>query len=169
MARRIPQRGKYMIYPVRKHPRLKNYDYGQAGCYHLTICTKNRRAILSKIIPAVSPAERAVVQLLPCGIVAQRYIQNIPNVYRGVHLIKYVIMPNHIHLLVALEQQSSANIPTIINSVKRLTSTEIKQSIWQDSFFDVVIRNDAMFRCEWAYIDNNPDKWIEDELYMEEA
>ena len=93
-------------------------------------------------------------------------MKNIPQVYPGVQLIKYAIMPNHVHLLLLLEPQATTSVPTIIRSVKRLVTKELGQPIWQDSFYDVVIRNDAMFQCEWNYIDGNPDKWAEDDLFV---
>ena len=70
------------------------------------------------------------------------------------------------YLLLSLGENSAVTIQTIVRSVKRMVNREIGQSIWQDSFYDVVIRNDAMYRCEWEYIDNNPDKWAEDELFV---
>ena len=36
--------------PQRKHPRLDNYDYSSAGAYFVTICTQNRRCVLSRIV-----------------------------------------------------------------------------------------------------------------------
>ena len=155
-----------MDYPSRKHPRLKNYDYSQCGCYHLTFCVKNRRPILSRVIPAPTPAQRAQIQLSSVGKITEHYVKNIPQVYPGVQLIKYAIMPNHVHLLLLLEPQATTSVPTIIRSVKRLVTKELGQPIWQDSFYDVVIRNDAMFQCEWNYIDGNPDKWAEDDLFV---
>ena len=155
-----------MDYPTRKHPRLKDYDYSQCGCYHLTLCIKSRRPILSHILSAPTPALRAQIHLSSIGKITERYILNIPKVYSGVQRVKYVIMPNHVHLLILLEPQASVSVPTIIRSLKRMINKECGQSIWQDSYFDVVIRNDVMFQCEWNYIDANPDKWAEDELYV---
>ena len=44
--------------PQRKHPRLVNYDYGSAGAYFITICTQNRRCVLSRIVGrGLAPAE----------------------------------------------------------------------------------------------------------------
>ena len=44
--------------PQRKHPRLDNYDYGSAGAYFVTICTQNRRCVLSRIVGrGLAPAE----------------------------------------------------------------------------------------------------------------
>ncbi len=156
-----------MSLPQRKHPRLKNYDYSQCGCYHLIICTKDRRPLLSKIISPPSEAERASVSLLSYGMVAEKYIQNIPAVYTGVELPKYVIMPNHVHLLIVLQPTSTVSVFTIIRSLKRMINRDTGASVWQESFYDTIIRNDSVFQCEWEYIDSNPDKWSEDELYTE--
>ena len=59
------------------------------------------------------------------------------------------------------------NVAAII--LQYVVNRELGQSIWQESFYDVIIRSDTMFRCEWIYIDNNPDKWVEDELYVDMA
>ena len=158
-----------MPLPKRKHPRLKTYDYGHCGCYHITICTKDRRPVLSEIIPAEGPASRPGVRLYPIGRIAERYIQNIPKVYPGVILEKYVIMPNHIHLLISLGAESNTSVPTIVRSLKRMVNRETGRSIWQESFFDTVVRNDSMFQCEWRYIDENPDKWAQDDLFVSDS
>ena len=155
-----------MTLPSRQHPRLKNYDYGQCGCYHITICVKNRRPILSTILPARIESQRASIQLQKAGYVAQHFILNIPLVYAGVLVEHSVIMPNHIHILLRLTAESTTTIPTIIRSFKRMTTRELGVSIWQDSYYDVIIRNDSMFQSEWNYIDCNPDKWAEDPLYV---
>ena len=118
-----------MALPKRKHPRLKNYDYGQCGCYHITICTQNRCPILSTILPANIESQRAAIQLRKPGYVAQQFILNIPLVYAGVFVEHYVIMPNHIHILLRLSAESTTTIPTIIRSFKRMTTRELGMSI----------------------------------------
>ena len=154
-----------MVLPERKHPRLKNYDYSQCGCYHITLCVKDRRPILSQVLPASNPAARACIQLSNAGKVVDQYIRNIPDVYPSVSLAKYVIMPNHVHMLVMFGDCANTPVPTIVRSLKRMVNRSLGQSIWQGSYYDVVIRNDIMLQCEWTYIDNNPDKWAEDELF----
>ena len=75
-------------------------------------------------------------------------------------------MPNHVHILLTLSPSKTADIPTIVRSLKRMVTRELGESIWQDSYYDVIVRNDSMFRDEWEYIDSNPDKWSEDELFI---
>ena len=155
-----------MPLPKRKHPRLKNYDYSQCGCYHITICVKDRRPILGKIILPESPSERASLLLSKQGQVTERYIRNMENVYCGVSLEHYVIMPNHVHILLKLSSDNTTGIPVIVRYLKRMVTRELGESIWQDSYYDVIVRNDSMFREEWEYIDANPDKWAEDVLFV---
>jgi len=84
--------------PKRKSPRLKEYDYSTTGAYFLTICTQNRKNILSKIVGEGSP----LPQLLPYGEIADRQIQKISEEYPEVSVDCYVIMPNHIHILLSV-------------------------------------------------------------------
>ena len=112
---------------------------------------------------------RAQVQLTGTGKIVETYIQNIPSVYPQVTVEKYAIMPNHVHLLLLLEEGCETSVQTIVRSLKRMVTREFGQSIWQNSFYDVVIRNDVMYRCEWQYIDSNPDKWTEDDLYISDC
>ena len=123
-----------MVFPERKHSRLKDYDYSQSGCYHLTICTRLHQPILASVIPAAAPTERASICLSKYGHTTDSYIRNIPNVYQGVFLDHYCIMPNHVHLLLSLAPGTSTSIPTIIRSLKRMINRDVGQSIWQASF-----------------------------------
>ena len=86
----------------RKRNRLCNYDYGQNGAYFIAICTKDRKQILSKIV-----GDDAYIVPKPYGLVVEKYIRNVPQIE------KYVIMPDHIHMLIRLDQGSMwASTPT---------------------------------------------------------
>jgi REP element-mobilizing transposase RayT len=87
--------------PRRKHPRLKYYDYARTGAYFITFCTKNKRCVLSSVgRGALAPPQ---VVLTPYGEIVDELIQKIPLVYSGTFLEHYVIMPNHVHLLLRLD------------------------------------------------------------------
>ena len=81
---------------TRKPLRLSNYDYSQNGVYFVTVCTKDKAHLLGSVV-----AGRVV--LTACGRVVEEAVQAIPGVYPGVMLDHFVVMPNHIHLLVRLE------------------------------------------------------------------
>ncbi len=93
--------------PRRKHPRLSIYDYSKAGYYHIVICIKERKPILSRI-SLKSPPEEYVrkndlkLELTRIGAIADKYINNIDKVYENASVDFYIIMPDHIHLIVKL-------------------------------------------------------------------
>ena len=77
--------------PARKHPRLKEYDYSQNGCYHITICTQNNQPLLSKVIVGrgLAPAE---IKLSSVGKVAEEQLLALPKRYPFVNIDKYIII-----------------------------------------------------------------------------
>ena len=148
----------------RKPNRLKNYDYSSQGAYFITICTLDRKCILSRIVGGdalIAPQ----TNLTHCGEIARKYIESMPGID------KYVIMPNHIHLLIAIDGPMKASAPTIsvpnlIRSFKVLVSKEIGQNIWQCSYHDHIIRDEEDYLNHLRYIENNPAKWSEDNYYI---
>ena len=140
----------------RKWPRLKNYVYSSEGFYFITICTKNRKRFLSRI--EAHPGETARLLLSEYGCVVESYLVSFPGIE------KYVIMPNHIHLIV--HKTNGKSICDDVRSFKGLVTKKIGKSIWQDSFYDHVIRDEADYLIKWNYIEENPEKWAEDEYYL---
>lgn len=146
----------------RKRNRLCNYDYGQNGAYFITICTKDRKQILSKIVGDGFP----VPNLL--GRIAEEMIEQVMIRYPSVSVDKYVIMPDHIHLLLRIEGTGNPS-PTLGNVIgwykyqttKRINQTDATQGlqVFQRSYYDHVIRNQQDYDSVWEYIENNPRKW----------
>ena len=162
-----------MDLPKRKPTRLKGYDYSTPGAYFITICTKDRKELLSKII--VGDDAHIVPQnnLSKIGLICERYINNINIKYENVTVDKYVIMPNHIHLIIFLHGTMKAssptkNIETIIRSFKTMVTKEIGNSIWQRSYHDHIIRGEKDYQKIWEYIDTNPIKWELDCFYNDD-
>ncbi|MBQ4091645.1 MAG: hypothetical protein IJC64_04955, partial [Clostridia bacterium] len=79
--------------PKRKHPRLKNYDYTSTGAYFVTICTHNRRCVLSKIVGrGLAPAESIGVEYTKFGKIAERNLLLLEKRYSCLKIDRYVIM-----------------------------------------------------------------------------
>ena len=162
--------------PKRKDPRLKGYDYSTTGAYFLTICTQNRKNILSTIVGEGSP----LPQLSTYGEIVDRWIQKIPEKYPDASVDCYVIMPNHIHVLLSIVKDDGRGNPsptadTIIGWLKYQITKEINKlrgsagdKIFQRSFFDHVVRNGDDYYEICKYIYENPIRWYYDELYTEE-
>ena len=145
-----------------------------SGVYFITICVENRRNLLGKAVGGdahIAPH----VELSDTGKIMKRYIENI-DLQTGVLLDHYVIMPNHIHLLIRLDngmmwassptQTASAIIPGAVRSFKILVTKQIGYSIWQRSYHDHIIRNQSKYQIIWRYIDNNPATWQKDRYFV---
>lgn len=158
--------------PKRKPTRLIGYDYSTPGAYFITICTQDRKELLSEIIVGDDAYIVPQNNLSKIGLICDKYISNINNKYENVTVDKYVIMPNHIHLIIFLHGTMRAssptkNIETIIRSFKTMVTKEIGTSIWQRSYHDHIIRGEKDYRKIWKYIDTNPIKWESDCFYNE--
>lgn len=99
---------------TRKPNRLKNYDYSQNGAYFITICVQDRKPILSQIIVGEGLAP-PVLKLLPFGERIKEQINNLEIRYENVKIDNYVIMPNHIHILMRIENQTGGASPSPTN------------------------------------------------------
>ncbi|MFI3312997.1 MAG: transposase [Eubacteriales bacterium] len=136
------------------------------GAYFITVCTNNRKKLFWEV-GADSIRPQSTDRLSPMGKIVETAIQNIPKYYDGVTVEKYVVMPDHIHLMVMIgsndgRMTSAPTISTIVGQTKRWVSKQIGTSIWQKSFHDHVIRNEEDFQNIWAYIENNPRKyWLQ--------
>lgn len=101
-------------------------------------------------------------------------INNIALIYPALLVERYVIMPNHIHLILRIcsdEYGRPMVAPTMSRVVKQLkgsVSKQIGKSIWQKSFHDHIIRNPKDYEEHINYILLNPARWYYDELYVEE-
>ena len=116
--------------PKRKHPRLENYDYSSAGAYFVTICTQNRRCVLSRIVGrGLAPAITSGIEYTLFGKIAEEQLLLLEKRYPCLTVEQYSIMPNHIHaiLILANEAAGASPRPTIMDIVcahKSLTTRE---------------------------------------------
>ena len=78
----------------------------------------------------------------------------------------YVIMPNHVHLLVRFTENCCPKLGQIIQQLKGAVTKQCGTPIWQEKYYDHVIRDEADYMTKYQYIQNNPAKWLEDEYYM---
>ena len=156
------------FFPKRKPIRLKDYDYSTPGAYFITICTDGRRELLSKITvgQGLAPAENI---LSAYGIIADKQINDLQNRFKTITIDKYVIMPNHIHLIISIGTMKASsptrNIEQIIRSFKTMVTKEAGKSLWQRSYHDRIIRNEKEYQKIWQYIDTNVIKWETDCFY----
>ena len=162
-----------MDLPQRKRNRLKNFDYSTNGAYFVTICTEGRKKILCDIVGDGFPVPKKA------GQDAEAYIKRIPDKFPGVCIGHYVVMPNHIHILLMIDGSGGTGNPSptlgnIIGWYKYQTTKQINETmgtprirVFQRSYHDHVIRGEKDYQKIWNYIEGNPMKWVEDCFYVE--
>ena len=171
---------------TRKPNRIPGWDYSSSGYYFVTFCTEKRKPILSSIRPKqdISPLgshpphrqtelEKILYQtwLSPIGIKTEEYIRKIEEKYPSVNLHHYVIMPNHVHLLLQIKEEEEGeaqrSLSVIIGQLKGAVRKCFPHPIWQKGFYDHVIRGEWDYGKKYRYIDKNPLIWLlkEDEYF----
>ena len=179
-----------MAYDPNKHHRrsvrIKGYDYTQPGVYYITICTEARQCIFGEVIDGQ-------MQLNLLGHLARTCWLEIPNHFPRFQLDTFVIMPDHVHGLLAivdntpvktqqrrlptpekLGQPVRGSIPTAIRSYKSAVTRFIHKfcettevPVWQDGFYESIIRDEESLNCKRQYITNNPQRWGENPEKLE--
>ena len=164
--------------PKRKQLRLKGYDYSSEGCYFITICTYNKTHLFGRYnVGAIheSPAkhqENRCVELNLYGRIVENAILKLPKRYDEIEIINYTVMPNHIHLLISINNDIDSErairesplqrtlISKSIGYLKMNASKEIHKynpliDVWQRGYIDHIIRNQTDFENHWNYIEYN--------------
>ncbi len=81
--------------PARKSTRLGEYDYAQDGAYFVTFCTQNRAHLFGEVV-------NWTMRLNAAGMMIDHWWQELPRKFPGIELDVYVIMPNHFHAILVL-------------------------------------------------------------------
>ncbi|MBP8944301.1 MAG: hypothetical protein KBG25_00115 [Paludibacteraceae bacterium] len=93
---------KYRIESIR----LPGYDYSRPGAYFVTIVTYQRQCLFGNIF-------NGEMMLNECGEIVKNWWQEIPNHYSNVQLDEWVIMPNHIHGIIIINENNDVNVEAI--------------------------------------------------------
>ena len=149
-----------MNLPKRKSSRIPNYDYSTANFYFLTVCTHEKRCIFGK------PGS-----LNWMGKIAEETLRSIPDVFPDIRVDKYVVMPNHVHMILDVCKSGASDINVVMGQYKMTVTRKIRERkpeypVWQRSFHDHVIRDQKRYEKVWLYIEANPMRWEEDCFYM---
>ena len=159
--------------PKRKDIRLKNYDYSSSGVYFLTICTSERRNYFWANVGATIGRPQDIA-LSEYGNIVDKAINNIPYVYPALDVDHYVIMPDHIHLLLIVcadecgRPMVAPTMSRVVQQLKGYIKKRIGHSIWQKLFIDHVIRNREDYEEHVKYIYDNPIRWQYDRSNADE-
>ncbi len=147
-----------MKFPKRKHPRLKEYDYSNDSGYFVTVCVKNKEKLLGEPVLV-----NGKIKLTPIGETAEKHIKAINSAYDGVRVDSYMIMPDHIHMLITISGGMRAcrptSLQTVVRTFKTMVTREIGFSVWQTSFYEHIVRDEKDYTDIDNYIKANPQKY----------
>ena len=166
----------------RQSLRLPNYNYSGNGAYFITICIKNKECLLGDI------CDREFISNSFGNIVTNTW-HSLSIKYEQIKLDEFVVMPNHIHGIIIINNFEINNVGTIhelslhqnmkqrrkmllpkaigyfkMNSAKKINQIRQTEGIplWQKNYYEHIIRNDRSLDNIRQYIINNPAQWSED-------
>lgn len=154
--------------PTRKKIRLENHDYRSPGYYHIVILTNNRESFLGYF-------DEGVMILSPFGEGFHEILENISDVIPNIEIIKFQIMPDHVHILVNLievkDTEKYVSIPEFVSRIKTYSvwkykngqssenTPEIPTKAWHRSYYDHILRTNDEAELTFNYIEFNPDQF----------
>ena len=187
----------------RKELRLREFSYSEKAAYFITICCRGGEHLLCEI-EAETPGELRAVGVgvlddpspaglktpgfkriyTKIGIIVENKLEEMSEKFSGAALEKYVLMPNHLHLLLSVDLEKGSSrtptptgfcgtgqkrfnerVPAFVSYFKRSTNRSSGMEIWQRGYYDHVVRDYPDYCRIWNYIDNNPCRWFEDKYY----
>jgi REP element-mobilizing transposase RayT len=153
------------------------------------MCIKERKRILSDIVKPSSVGGGALddpsmpkIRLTEIGKITEKYLLSSENI-PGVKIDRYVIMPDHIHVIIFLYPNQYASrrdgsskaptptnemLPHIVSTFKRFCNKEIGNNIFQRGYIEHIVRDREDYETRAKYIYENPARWYYDGLYTDE-
>ncbi len=168
----------------RRSIRLKGYDYSQAGAYFVTVCTQDRECLFGEVTDGS-------MQLNEYGrIMCEEWLRS-AGIRREIELDEYVVMPNHVHAIIAIIDHGRGDRPVaptrentqfhrvtrprpksisaLLGGFKSAVTKRINQArgtlglpVWQRNYYEHIIRSESELARIRQYIANNPAQWALD-------
>jgi putative transposase len=166
--------------PRRKVLRIANCDYSRTGPYFVTICTGGRRCTLGSIDSSGG------IHLTAAGRIVQQEWRALTSRFPGLLLDEFVIMPNHLHAVLAFVGAGLAPpgvgtrtslsagcnrqpaLPDVLCAFKSISTRVVNQDagtpgkLWQRGYYEHIIRNSEDMKIVQRYILENPGRWALD-------
>ena len=155
---------------------MLGYDYSRDNLYFVTICVKDRKCCLGSVDTGGAGRDLPVLDMNKYGKIVEERILWLANQYKYVKIHNYVVMPNHVHIIVEIDSQSVdekeikiKSLSSLIGALKTTSSKLIHLSgflefSWQRSFHDRIIRSKQAYIRIANYIESNPENWAKDSL-----
>jgi len=157
-------------HPSRKPLRYRGHDYRAPCCVHITICAHHRQ-------PLFGTVSAAGMHLNDAGHHVTTSLHALHSDADGIAIDTHLVMPDHMHVIIVLgtnpHRETTASIPELVRKFKmrvmkswpagvRTKAWEpYEEHLWQRSYYDTLIRNDAHLKSTRKYILANPGRRLE--------
>jgi putative transposase len=162
--------------PARRSIRIPQADYSHPGAYLITLCAFQKRCLFGTV-------ESGCVHLNRIGEIARSCWIEIPDHFPNLTSDTFVVMPNHIHGILAIKERARhavplrppaesfgkpvhGSVPTIVRSYKSAVTRLVRKAlgnqnleVWQSNYFDLILRDGDEFSKATRYILENPMMW----------
>jgi len=158
--------------PRRKQLRLRGYDYAFPSVYFVTICSAGKRPVFGSI------SGESIV-LSPAGEIVRSEWIALPERFARLVLDEFVIMPNHLHGVLAFVGHAGGASPgsmggaspsptlfDVIGAFKSISTIKVNRllrrsgvALWQRSYYEHIVRTGEDLRKVQRYILENPLMW----------
>ena len=144
----------------RNSVRMPGYNYDEPGFYFITIVTKPRRYLFWTETTAVKNPQESLNRF---GLILEETIFGAQNLYIAVEILNFIVMPDHVHLLIKIENDGTS-ISQVVRWIKSRSSLMMRKiepnlPIWQRSYYDHIVRNERELEMCNSYIEENPNNW----------
>lgn len=159
-----------MRFKKQRQYRLPYFNYASSALYFITVCSHKKSDIFGTI-------HQGVMNKSWIGDIVELCLKNVPYSSPYASLDSFVIMPDHIHAIIVIEnpdvpsalsfkrfspERNSLSI-AVRNFKSAVTIFSRKKfpgiNIWQSRFYDKIIRNENELNAIRKYIENNPMEW----------
>ena len=150
--------------------RLEGYDYGAWGPYSVSIVVDRRLRLFGDVVDEE-------MRLNAAGEMAESVWAALPRRFPAVRVDAFVVMPNHIHGIITIDQSDAdkrVTLGDVISAYKSVTTVEYTRGVaahgwprfqgrlWQRNYYEHIIRDDRSLERIRAYILDNPARWPTD-------
>lgn len=154
----------------RKSLRIPGYDYATPGSYFVTICANDRLSRFSTV-------SEAGLTLLAAGEMLEAVWHELPKRFPDVSTDAMILMPDHVHGILWIADHEGLGVRTtlgkVIQTFKSLTTHHyihgvralgwpaFSGKLWQQNYYEHIIRSDVSLDRHREYIASNPARrWI---------
>ena len=150
---------------MRRHPL---HDYKSPSIYHITLKKAYETPCFSTIGGSL---DGPMVNLSPLGKILQTNIVTVSDIDDSLKMLQYIIMPDHVHLLLRVIKYLNEPLGLHISrmKIKALQMARDRgvysQSIFESNFHDRFLRKDHSLDAIFQYIRQNPYRLLVRRFY----